>query len=140
MAENDEIKIEINEEDASLSEWEAGGSSSEPEEPKKGFFNRVKQWIVELDRKRLYDLLCRVLAVVLVCCLLFIGESSLLKMAQRRHTLRQVERQTEQYKARTQEIESGLELLQDKDSLEKYAREKYYMHAPNEDVYLIKEN
>lgn len=53
-------------------------------------------------------------------------------------TIRELEEEIEFYKAKTEQNMQRLQELQsDKDDLEKFARERYRMHAPNEDVYVV---
>ena len=51
---------------------------------------------------------------------------------------RRQERQIEQYRQQNSEMETRLNMLRnDKDTLEKFAREHFYFAAPGEDVYVI---
>lgn len=53
-------------------------------------------------------------------------------------TIRELKEEIEFYKAKTEQNMQRLQELQsDKDDLEKFARERYRMHAPNEDVYVV---
>lgn len=53
-------------------------------------------------------------------------------------TIRELKQEIEYYKAKTRQNQRRLQELQsDKEDLEKFARERYRMHAPNEDVYVI---
>lgn len=48
-----------------------------------------------------------------------------------------MDRQIREYREKTREMDSRIrELRSDRDSLEKFAREKFYFAAPNEDIYL----
>ena len=51
--------------------------------------------------------------------------------------IRHLEEQRDSYREGIKRAEKGLQVLQNTDSLERYAREHYYMHAENEDVYLL---
>ena len=145
MAEPDEIEIEITENEENPTPPDSGSTPTPPDAPNRmqDQQERLKRWGLRwqarLSEKTVYNKICWGALVIAVLTLLFVSDHSVWKMTKRRHTIRQVEAQTERYKERTQEIEIGLETLQSTDSLEKYAREKYYMHAPNEDVYLIQE-
>lgn len=145
MAEPDEIEIEIteNEENPTPSDSKATPSPSDTPTRLQDQQERLKlwglRWLARLREKTIYNRICWGALILAVLTLLFVSDHSVWKMTKRRHTIRQVEAQTERYKERTREIEIGLETLQNTDSLEKYAREKYYMHASNEDVYLIRE-
>lgn len=48
-----------------------------------------------------------------------------------------MDRQIREYREKTREMDSRIrELRSDRDSLEKFAREKFYFAAPGEDIYL----
>lgn len=54
--------------------------------------------------------------------------------------IRNQERQIEQYKSDIEEMDERINLLcNDKDTLEKFAREQFHFAAPGEDVYVIKD-
>lgn len=71
--------------------------------------------------------------------LLFMGENSLIQYIQRAKKIRAVEEQLATTKENTLEAQSVLQTLGNTDSLERFAREHYRMHAPNEDVYIVEE-
>lgn len=53
-------------------------------------------------------------------------------------TIRELKQEIDYYKGKSEESKQRLkELESDKDDLEKFARERYRMHAPNEDVYVV---
>ena len=53
---------------------------------------------------------------------------------------RQQERLIEQYEAQNAEMETRLKMLRnDKDTLEKFAREQFHFAVPGEDVYIIED-
>lgn len=68
---------------------------------------------------------------------LFSSDRGLIHLAKCRHEIRVVERQRDRYWRDIEKAQSDLEILQNKDSLERFAREHYYMHARGEDVYLV---
>lgn len=70
---------------------------------------------------------------------LFIGDQSLIRRLRRSYQIYQLERRLDQYQQGTLEAEEILRELQDPDSLVKYARENYYMHEKNEDIYIVPE-
>lgn len=82
-----------------------------------------------------YVLVCLVFGVVFV----FVGEQSLLKGIQRRRQIRQTELQIRATRADIEATQRTINWLRSTDSLEQFAREQYYMHAPGEDVYIVKE-
>lgn len=71
--------------------------------------------------------------------IMFVGDQSLLERMRRAHQIHLLERRLGQYHQGTKEAERELIMLQNPDSLEKYAREKYYMHTPDEEVYIVPE-
>ncbi|MCQ2324562.1 MAG: septum formation initiator family protein [Paludibacteraceae bacterium] len=77
--------------------------------------------------------------LVFFVVIMFVGDQSLLERMRRAHQIHLLERRLEQYHQGTKEAERELIMLQNPDSLEKYAREKYYMHTPDEDVYVVPE-
>jgi cell division protein FtsB len=44
------------------------------------------------------------------------------------------------YREGTDKAQREIQALHQIDSLERYAREQYYMHTSNEDIYLVEEN
>jgi cell division protein FtsB len=44
------------------------------------------------------------------------------------------------YRKATDKAQREIQALHNTDSLERFAREHYYMHTPNEDIYLIDED
>jgi len=54
---------------------------------------------------------------------------------------RQQEKLIEQYEAQNAEMENRLKMLKnDKDTLEKFAREQFHFAVPGEDVYIVEED
>ena len=82
-----------------------------------------------------YVLVCVIFGVVFV----FVGEQSILKGIQRRRQIRQTEQQIRAIRADIEATQRKINWLRSTDSLEQFAREEYYMHAPGEDVYIVKE-
>ena len=70
---------------------------------------------------------------------IFIGDQSLVRFAQRGREIHQLEKQRDVYRQGAEKAQRELQTLNQTDSLERYAREHYYMHTPNEDIYLVKE-
>ncbi|MBC8173750.1 MAG: septum formation initiator family protein [Chitinophagales bacterium] len=70
----------------------------------------------------------------------FFDQNNIIVQLDRRNDLRQAAVQKEFYAEETEKAKLQLsQLLTDKQSLEKFAREKYYMKKPNEDVFVIVE-
>ena len=70
---------------------------------------------------------------------LFVGDQSLVQFSRRDKEIKSYEQQTRAYRKETEKAEQMLQVLNDKDSLERYARELYYMHENNEDIYIVEE-
>ncbi|MBR6549636.1 MAG: septum formation initiator family protein [Paludibacteraceae bacterium] len=68
---------------------------------------------------------------------IFVGEQSLINQISRKREIRRTKQEIEQIKAETTEASNLLQSLDNKDSLERFAREQYKMHTDNEDVYLV---
>lgn len=70
---------------------------------------------------------------------LFIGDQSMIQFAKRGREIRHLEEQRDMYRAGTDKVQHEIQSLNHPDSLERYAREQYFMHNANEDIYLIEE-
>ena len=70
---------------------------------------------------------------------LFIGDQSMLQFIHRGREINRLEEQRDMYREGAQKAEMEIRALNRKDSLERYAREQYYMHEANEDIYLVEE-
>lgn len=68
---------------------------------------------------------------------LFVGDQSLIRFFHRHREIRQLEEQRDMYRTETEKAQREIQMLQNADSLERFAREHYYMHTPEEDIYLI---
>ena len=69
---------------------------------------------------------------------LFVGDQCIVKQVKRARQERSLQRQIDESRKNIATYEHELETLSNPDSLERYAREHYHMHAPNEDVYIVK--
>ena len=69
----------------------------------------------------------------------FVGEQSIRVRLHKARQISELEEQRDKYQQGIEEAQRELQILQSTDSLEKYAREKYLMHADNEEVFLISE-
>ena len=74
---------------------------------------------------------------VFAVILMFVGEQSWFNQIKRGIEIREVKREIEQVKEQTAKQVQVLRNLDNVDSLEKFAREEYHMHAEGEDVYLV---
>lgn len=68
---------------------------------------------------------------------LLVGEQSVIRQIRRNRQIHQIEAQIATLEQDTEESQQILNHLQNTDSLERFAREHYYMHTANEDVYVI---
>ena len=70
---------------------------------------------------------------------LFVGDQSLLHFIHRHREIRRLEEQRDLYRSEAEKVEQEIRVLQNADSLERFAREHYYMHTVDEDIYLVNE-
>jgi cell division protein FtsB len=82
-----------------------------------------------------YVIVLSVAAVVF----LFVGEQSLVNRVRRASEISRMEEQLAQKKQEMQQCQQALRTMGSTDSLERYAREHYYMHTADEEVYLVAE-
>lgn len=66
-----------------------------------------------------------------------IDEDCILKRSQRWQVLSELQYELDLYKERYDKDTRLLNSLKEHDNLEKFARENYYMHRDNEDVFII---
>lgn len=92
------------------------------------FWKKVRKVLINKYAITLY-----VFAVLFV----FIGEQSLINQFSRALEIRKVEKAIKHEKAVAAQAEEVLRSLKTPDSLERFAREHYNMHAEGEDVYLV---
>ena len=69
----------------------------------------------------------------------FVGDQCILRFIERGRAIRHLEEQTEMYNTASEQVMREMQSLNNLDSLERFAREKYLMHQANEDVYLVDE-
>ncbi len=83
-----------------------------------------------------YVLTCAIFAVVLTFC----GEHSLVKRIERASQIHAMEKELEECKTEAEQYRKDIQAIQGKpDEIERFARERYYMHADNEQVFVIEE-
>lgn len=75
--------------------------------------------------------------VIFGVIMFFVGEQSIRVRIRKGRQISELKEQRDTYQQAIDQAKHDLQILQSTDSLEKYAREKYLMHADNEDVYLI---
>ncbi|MBC8046950.1 MAG: septum formation initiator family protein [Fimbriimonadaceae bacterium] len=77
---------------------------------------------------------------IFIAWMLFFDQNNFFVQFGRMQDLRSAKQKKEFYETETKTIQQQITaLLNDKRSLEKFAREKYYMKKPNEDVFVIVE-
>lgn len=82
-----------------------------------------------------YVLTIAAFLVVFVC----IGDQCLIHFVRRSREIHRLEEQRDKYLEGTEQAQRELRMLQNSDSLERYAREHYFMHEKGEDIYLVEE-
>ena len=70
----------------------------------------------------------------------FVGDQSIVRFIQRGEEIRRLEEQRDMYLEEIEKVRREMNSLSHPDSLERFAREQYYMHNENEDVYLVDED
>ena len=91
------------------------------------------------ERKRFFLIVC-------VCTVVFLGfkligsTGTITHWIKAKVEIRRQEKQMEVYRREIEAMDKDInELRNNKDSLEKFAREQFHFAAPDEDVYLIKD-
>ena len=99
----------------------------------------IKSFMIRIKRlSRNFYFICSILFLV---WMLFFDSNDLFLQFQRSKKLNQLRAKKEFYAAKIQEVEADRkELLSDQELLEKYAREKYLMRKPTEDLYIVVES
>lgn len=82
-----------------------------------------------------YVIALLVFAVILSFC----GNQSLFNQAGMQREINRKEKELREYHRKTEEAEHQLRVLENPDSLERFAREQYFMRQDGEDVFLIRE-
>ena len=77
--------------------------------------------------------------ITFLAIFLFIGDQSLIQFVKRGKEIRHLEEQRDMYRSASDKAQREIQTLNQPDSLERYAREHYYMHTENEDIYLVEE-
>ncbi len=71
--------------------------------------------------------------------MIFVGDVSWLQRGRRARQIRALEAQRNEYRREIEAAERQIKALENTDTLERFAREQYLMHAPDEDIYLVEE-
>lgn len=91
-------------------------------------WQKARKWLLNK-----YSITLYVFAVLL----LFVGEQSFINQFSRAREMRKVRETIEAVRKETADSERVLRSLEQVDSLERFAREKYHMHAEGEVVYVV---
>ena len=75
--------------------------------------------------------------LVFALLFMFFGDHSLIQYLKRAKKMRALEAELVQTQQDIEQAEAVMRVLDDVDSLERFAREQYRMHAPNEDVFIV---
>lgn len=96
--------------------------------------NRIRTWKVPAVFRNKFVFT----GFVFVIWMAFFDQNNLLVQTERLRALHEAESKAEYYLEETEIARKQLnELLTNEQTLEKFAREKYYMKKPNEDVFVI---
>ena len=97
-----------------------------------------------METNNYWQKICKVLInkyaiALLVFALLFMffGDHSLIQYLKRAKKMRALEAELVQTQQDIEQAEAVMRVLDNVDSLERFAREQYRMHAPNEDVFIV---
>jgi len=81
-----------------------------------------------------------IVSVAFLVWLVFFDQNNIISQLKLSRKLKQLKQQKEYYELEIRSNEKAtLELMNDTDQLEKYAREKYLMKKDNEDLFIIEE-
>jgi len=97
----------------------------------------LKSVAERLGKRQIYS--CLIVVAVFAVIITFVGPQSLVHRVQMAIEYRQKKKVLREYRESTEQINSQLRALENPDSLERFAREEYHMHAEGEDVFLIDE-
>jgi cell division protein FtsB len=79
--------------------------------------------------------------VVILIWMLFLDRNNLIHQVQKSMQLEELKAEKAYYKKKIQETQKARQdLMKNRQSLEKFAREEYFMKKPDEDVYIIVED
>lgn len=90
-----------------------------------------------LERIGRYKYTVTIVTFLLIIC--FLDQNNLLSRLKHKRQMYDLKREIEYYEALRDSSVAGLkQLAEDSSNLERVAREKYGMHFPNEDVFIIR--
>jgi len=101
----------------------------------------MERWTAIWNWLRRYVLNKYVVTLVIFAIVLtFCGEQSLLHRVERAHEINEKEAELKAYQDAIKETNAQIERMNaSTENLEQFAREQYFMHADNEDVYIVNE-
>lgn len=100
---------------------------------------QLKRIILKILSKFTKVQLVIIVALIIIC--FFISDSNLFARWGYDREISDLEKQIEYYHKKTEEDKQKLEELQsDKDNIEKFARENYFMKKENEEVFILKKD
>jgi cell division protein FtsB len=103
-------------------------------EPAKTTYNRLRRWKIPTLLKNKYVCALLIFFVWMLC----FDQNNFFVQLERYRALRQTETKKKYYKEEIAKTQQQLdELFTNQHTLEKFAREKYYMKKPDEDVFVI---
>ena len=101
--------------------------------------NRIKELFAQINKIAYINKYTVTIFIFLIWITIF-DANSILKQDKSRRMKREIERDIEMYKKNMERDKALLESLEEsKESLEKFAREKYFMKKRGEDIFFIKE-
>lgn len=78
-----------------------------------------------------------IVATAIMVIFLFVKKDNVVRWIQAGFTLRKQERQIELYRQQNEELDKTINMMSnDRDTLEKFARENFHFAEPGEDVYI----
>lgn len=98
------------------------------------FFKKIEN--IKLKKWGKYIITILIFGVIYI----FVGDQSIVRFIQRGEEIQHLEEQRDAYLEETEKVRREIQSLSHPDSLERFAREQYYMHNANEDIYLVDED
>lgn len=98
-------------------------------------WNKIKEFLRHYLLNK-YVITLLVFAILFI----FIGDQSLLSRIKRNREIHELQRDIKEYQGKIEDTQEKIQDLESStENLERYARERYLMHADNEDVFLVDE-
>jgi|SRR5690554_3290654 len=100
----------------------------------------MKESVKKLSKNRILGFTATqiIILLALMVVLFFFSDSSILKKLKQDSQIKDLNSQIELYRKQTEEDREKLnELQSNKDDLEKFARENYFMKKENEEIFII---